>query len=144
MKSSKGFTLLEVLVVVMILSILATIVGVAVLKEPGKARVTAAQVQIQSTFEMGLDRYYLAHGMYPTQEQGLESLVRIPDIEPIPKNYPPEGYLKKPKVPLDPWGNEYLYLMPGSDNSKYEIISYGSDGKPGGEGEAADISSLDL
>lgn len=141
---NKGFTLLEVLVVVMILSILASIVGVALLKEPGKARITAAQVQIKSTFELALDRYYLAHGVYPTQEQGLEALVALPSVEPVPSNYPPEGYLKKRSLPLDPWNNGYVYLVPGRDDSPYEIISYGSDGKPGGDGEAADISSSDL
>lgn len=128
----------------MIIAIIGSIVGVAVLKEPGKARVTAAKVQIQSTFEMGLDRYYLDNGTYPTQEQGLEALVSKPQVAPVPKDYPSGGYLKKPKVPLDPWGNEFLYLVPGPDDARYEIISYGSDGKPGGDGDAADISSVNL
>ncbi len=144
MKKNSGFTLLELIVVVMVLSILASIVAVSVLKEPGKARVTAAQVEITATLEMALDRYYLAHGRYPTQEQGLRALIEVPATEPVPRNYPPEGYLKKRRLPLDPWDNEYVYLVPGSDDSPYEIICYGSDGKPGGDGEAADISSLDL
>jgi general secretion pathway protein G len=144
MDRKRGFTLLELIVVVMVLSILASIVAVAVLKEPGKARVTAAEVEIKATLEMALDRYYLAHGHYPSQEQGLKALIEIPQVEPIPRNYPPEGYLKKKRMPLDPWDNEYVYLVPGSEDSPYEIICYGSDGKPGGDGEAADISSLDL
>ena len=144
MRSSRGFTLLEVLVALMIIAIIGSIVGVAVLKEPGRARVTAAKVQIKSTFEMGLDRYYLDHGTYPTQEQGLEALAVEPQLPPVPKNYPSGGYLKKPKIPLDPWGNRFVYLVPGRDDTKYEIISYGSDGQPGGEGEAADISRVDL
>lgn len=144
MKTNEGFTLLELIVVVMVLSILASIVAVAVLKEPGKARITAAQVEIKATLEMALDRYYLAHGRYPTQEQGLKALIACPETEPIPRNYPQEGYLKKKRMPLDPWDNEYVYLVPGSDESPYEIICYGADGQPGGEGEDADISSLDL
>src|SRR5210317_2042689 len=117
MNSKSGFTLLELIVVVMILSILASIVAVAVLKEPGKARVTAAQVEITATLEMALDRYYLAHGRYPTQEQGLRALVSRPERDPIPSSYPPEGYLKKRRLPLDPWDNEYVYLSPGTDDS---------------------------
>jgi len=143
MSAKQGFTLLEVLVVVAILSILASIVGVAVLKEPGRQKVKIAKVQME-TLGMALSHYYLRHGSYPTQEQGLMALVSRPVVEPIPKDYPPEGYLDKRRLPPDPWGAEYVYVQPGRNDAPYEIICYGSDSMPGGEGEARDISSLEL
>lgn len=142
MSARKGFTLLELLVVVAILSILASIVGVAVLKEPGRQKVKIARVQME-TLGMALSHYYLRHGFYPTQEQGLMALVKRPDAEPVPKDYPPEGYLDKRRLPLDPWGAEYVYIQPGRNDAPFEIVCYGSDSMPGGEGEAADISSLE-
>lgn len=143
MTEKRGFTLLEVLVVVAILSILASIVGVAVLKEPGRQKVKIARVQME-TLNMALSHYYLRHGTYPTQTQGLMALVSRPLVAPIPKDYPPEGYLDKRRLPLDPWGAEYVYVQPARNDAPYEIICYGADSMPGGEGEAADISSLEL
>ena len=138
-----GFTLLEILVVVLIITILASIVAVKVIPRLGESKVAAAKAQM-SNFDTALDLYRLDNGCYPTQEQGLEALCEKPKIPPLPVKYSDEGYLKKKMLPLDPWGHEYVYLVPGAEGEPYEIISYGSDGEPGGEKEAADISSAKL
>ena len=138
-----GFTLLEILVVVLIITILATIVGVNVAREPGRARVTAAMAQIR-TFRTALQLYRMEQGQIPTQGQGLQALCLKPTQPPVPSKYREEGYLESRNLPLDPWGNDYVYLVPGPEGAPYEIISYGADGEPGGEGEARDISSTEL
>ena len=143
MNAKTGFTLLEILVVVLIITILATIVGVNVAKRPGEARVAAAKAQML-TFRTALDLYRMEQGQYPTQEQGLKALCEKPAVPPIPEKYPDEPYLGRRIVPLDPWSHDYVYLVPGPQGEKFEIISYGSDGDQGGEGEAADISSSEL
>ncbi len=142
-RSCKGFTLIEILVVVLIISVLAGIVGVNVLRHPGQARISAARLQIK-TFKNALQLYRMEQHRYPTQAQGLEALCVKPAIPPVPDAYPEEGYLDSRTVPLDPWGRPYIYIVPGRNNEPYEIISYGSDGEPGGTGEAAEISSSDL
>jgi general secretion pathway protein G len=83
-------------------------------------------------------------GQLPTQEQGLEALVRKPTLPPVPEKFPAEGYLNSPNLPPDPWKHPYIYLVPGRQNEPFEIISYGSDGEPGGQGDAADITSSNL
>jgi general secretion pathway protein G len=138
-----AFTLIELLVVVLIISILATVVGVYVLDMPGQARVSAAKAQV-GAFDVALERYYVAHGGFPTEEQGLAALCREPTSSPVPENYPDSGYLKTLEIPKDQWGNEYVYSVPGPEGRPYEIVSYGADGEPGGEGTDADISSLAL
>ena len=143
MKTKAGFTLLEILVVVLIITILATIVGVNVAKKPGQARVSAAMAQIR-IFCTALQMYRMEHGCLPTQEQGLMALCQKPATPPIPERYPEDGYLESRKLPLDPWRHDYVYLVPGASGEPYEIISYGSDNEPGGEEEAADISSSDF
>jgi general secretion pathway protein G len=143
MKNKNGFTLIEILVVIIIISILAGIVGVAVFRHPAEARVTAAKTQIKILKE-ALQLYKMEQNRYPTQQQGLEALCKKPTTPPIPERYPEEGYLASQNLPLDPWGNPYIYLSPGRKNESYEIITYGSDGTPDGEGDAADISSSDL
>ncbi|MGQ9661654.1 MAG: type II secretion system major pseudopilin GspG [Kiritimatiellia bacterium] len=143
MYRKEGFTLLEILVVVLIITVLATIVGVAVAKRPGEARVAAAKAQIK-IFKTALNLYRMEQGMLPTQQQGLRALCRKPEVAPFPPRYPEGGYLDSREVPLDPWGREYVYMAPARDGSAYEILSYGADGQPGGEGENADISSADL
>ncbi len=137
-----GFSLMEVLVVVLIITILATLVGIQVAGGPGKARVATAKAQIQ-TLRTALQIYRSHNDRYPTQAQGLQALVKAPTLAPIPNNYAAEGYLDSVKLPLDPWGNPYIYLTPGSQNEAYEIISYGANRAPGGENEDADLSSSD-
>jgi general secretion pathway protein G len=133
---------MEVLVVLIIITILATIVGVNVIRKPAEARMAAAQVQIKA-FQTALQMYKAEQGRYPTQEQGLEALCVKPAVSPIPAQYPEEGDLESRHVPLDPWKRAYLYLAPGRNDEPYEIISYGADGELGGAGEDADISSSD-
>ena len=141
--SRSGFSLLEILVVVLIITVLATVVGVSVVKEPGRARVAAAKAQLV-TFRTALQLYRMDNGRLPIQAQGLKALVERPTVAPVPRNHRPEGYLESRNLPSDPWDSPYLYLIPGSDGSPYEIVSYGSDGEPGGSGEAADISTASL
>jgi len=134
-----GFTLIEILVVLLILSILAGVVGVSVLRHPGEAKMTAARLQVKN-FKNALQLYRMEQGRYPSQEQGLDALCRQPSIPPVPERYPENGYLESRQAPLDPWGRPYQYIVPGKDNEPFEILTYGSDGEPGGAGDAADIS----
>ncbi len=136
-----GFTLLEILVAVTIIAILATIVGVKVAHEPGRAKVAKAKTSITS-FATALSMYRMDNSLYPSMRQGLDALCNKPTTKPIPKNYRSEGYLHS--VPLDPWENEYVYIVPGPERRAFEILSYGADGEPGGEGEAADIRNSEL
>lgn len=137
-----GFTLVEILVVIAIISLLAGVVVLNVAPQMGMGKQATAQSQIQ-ILSSALDTYQMAHGAYPAQHQGLDALVRKPAQEPIPPNYPDSGYLKSRSVPLDPWKRPYIYLTPGRQNEPFEILSYGADGQPGGEGANADISSAD-
>lgn len=132
--SSKGFTLLELLVVVAIIGLLAGYVGPKYFGQLGKAEVKAARAQI-SALEKALDHYRLDTGHYPSTEQGLAALVKKPGTE--PKWAGP--YLQK-DVPLDPWGKAFLYKSPGQ-HGDFDLSSLGRDGKPGGSGEDADITS---
>ena len=139
MRKTQGFSLIEILVVVVIIAVMVAIVAPQFLGEAKKARITRVKADIQQ-IESALDRFQLDNGFYPTMEQGLEALVRKPDIEPEPKNYPPGGYLKR--LPKDPWGNEYVYVYPG-EHGVYDIYSLGADGEEGGEGVNADIGNWD-
>ncbi len=141
--SKSGFTLIEILVVIIIITILASIVSVNVLRKPGEARVSAAKLQIKQ-LQTAVQLYKTEQGRAPTQAQGLEALVVKPTTDPIPQQYPADGYMESRKLPKDPWNNDYIYLIPGRAGEVFEIISYGSDGEPGGEGDAADISSSEL
>ena len=140
---ARGFSLIEILVVVLIISILAGVVGVSVYRHPAAAKKTAARMMIQN-FESALKIYKVEQDRFATQEQGLEALCVKPSAPPVPENYPPEGYLDSRKLPLDPWGKPYVYLAPGRNQSPYEVICYGADGQPGGEGDDADLSSDDI
>ncbi|MDD5678163.1 MAG: type II secretion system major pseudopilin GspG [Kiritimatiellae bacterium] len=142
-RPNSAFTLIEILVVVLIISILAGIVGVGVLRHPGEAKTTAATLQIKN-FKSAIQLYRMEQDRVPTQQQGLNALCVKPTIAPIPDKYPEDGYLDSRKLPKDPWNRDYLYMAPGRNNEEYEVVSYGSDGEPGGEGTAADISSSDL
>ena len=143
-RTCKGFTLIEILVVVLIISILVGIVGINVLRHPGEARIASAKLQIKN-FKSALQLYRMEQGRFPTQQQGLETLCVKPTTPPVPEEYPENGYLDSQKLPQDPWNHDFIYLVPGRNNEPYEIISYGSDGEPGGSiDEAKDISSSDL
>lgn len=140
LKQSKGFTLIELMIVIIILGILASIVVPKLMGRPEEARRTKAKIQIRN-FQQALDLFKLDNGFYPTTEQGLEALVKKPTISPIPPRYREEGYIDR--IPKDPWGNPYIYICPGK-HGEYDIISYGADGEPGGEGKNADIESWNL
>jgi len=131
----KGFTLLELLVVIVIIGLLAAYVGPKYFSQLGKSEVTVARAQIEA-FEKSLDTYRLDVGRYPTSEEGLNALMTAPQAAGAKWNGP---YLKK-GIPLDPWGHAYQYRAPGT-KGEYEIVSLGKDGQPGGSGEGADISS---
>ncbi|MDR3389165.1 MAG: type II secretion system major pseudopilin GspG [Rudaea sp.] len=135
--SSKGFTLIEILVVVVILGILAAIVVPRVMEHPGEARQVRAKQDIQAIVT-ALNTYKLDNYTYPSTEQGLDALVHKPSGAPEAPNW--HGYLDK--TPKDPWGKPYLYLHPGS-HGDVDVFSYGADGKPGGEGEDADVGNWD-
>ncbi|MGI4719890.1 MAG: type II secretion system major pseudopilin GspG [Janthinobacterium lividum] len=130
-----GFTLLELLVVIVIIGLLAAYVGPKYFSQLGKSEVTVARAQIDA-FDKSLDTYRLDVGRYPTTEEGLGALMTAPPGAVIRWNGP---YLKK-GVPQDPWGHPYQYRAPGS-KGEYEILSLGKDGQPGGAGDNADISS---
>jgi general secretion pathway protein G len=136
---NRGFTLIELMVVIVILSILAVWVAPKIMGRPEQAKQVKAKVDIQG-LETALKLYKLDNGMYPTTEQGLEALVAAPDSGKVPKNWREGGYIEKGKVPKDPWGNSFVYLCPGT-HGEYDIISYGLDGEPGGEGDNKDITS---
>lgn len=137
---SSGFTLIEILVVIVILGIIAALVVPKVLDRPDEARVTAAKSDI-STIMQALRLYRLDNQRYPTAEQGLRALVAKPEQPPVPPNWKPGGYLEK--LPQDPWKHAYQYLNPGI-KGEIDVFSFGADGQPGGTGADADIGSWDL
>ena len=141
-RNRRGFTLIELMVVIVILSILAVYVAPKLVGREEQAKQVKARVDIQG-LETALKLYKLDNGRYPTTEQGLEALVTPPDTGKIPENWPDGGYVEKGKIANDPWGNPYVYLSPGS-HGDYDIVSYGADGEPGGEGENKDIKSWEL
>lgn len=136
--SRRAFTLIEVLVVIVVIAVLATFVAPSLFRNVSDARVATAKAQIES-FGTALDAYRLDSGRYPTTTQGLAALWQKPVIDP-PSTWT-EPYLRKP-VPNDPWGRPYLYAAPGTVNrASYDLLTYGADGQPGGDGENADITS---
>ena len=136
----RGFTLIEIMVVVVILAVLGALVVPKILENVDKARVTRAASDIRA-IQTALDLYRLDNFKYPTTEQGLQALVSQPS-DPTITNYRSGGYL--PSLPKDPWNNPYQYVSPGANGRDYDIISYGRDGKAGGEGYDADISTSTL
>jgi general secretion pathway protein G len=140
--SDRGFTLLEIIVVVFILSLLVAIVAPRIIGRTDEARVTAAKIQIRN-FETALKLFKLDNGFYPDTQQGLDALIEKPATGRIAQKYKEGGYLEQKKISPDPWGNPYIYVSPGLQGD-FDIISYGADGKEGGEGKDADIKNWDL
>lgn len=134
-KQRQGFTLLELLVVIVILGLLAAFVAPKYFGKIGQSKIQAAKTQIDA-FDKGIDQYRIDTGHFPTTEQGLNALFAQPANEPLWHG----PYLKK-SIPPDPWGNAYVYRAPGTEGRDFEIVSYGADGKSGGSGDDADITS---
>ncbi|MEJ6951293.1 type II secretion system major pseudopilin GspG [Natronospora cellulosivora (SeqCode)] len=139
-KNERGFTLIEVLIVVVIIGFLAATVGPNLFNRVSDARQTAAQNQL-AIFELALDSYRLDNGQYPTTQQGLDALVSEPSIPPYAHNW--NGpYLDSNEIPLDPWGNNYHYRNPGNHNEyKYDLWSFGRNNMEGGSGEDEDVTN---
>ena len=137
----QGFTLIELMVVIVILGILAGLIVPRVMGRPDEARQAKARLQIDG-IETALKLYKLDNGGYPTTEQGLASLVTPPSAGALAKNWRQGGYLERGKVPKDPWGNEFVYLCPGV-HGDFDLSSNGADGEPGGEEKNKDITSWD-
>jgi len=138
----RGFTLIELMVVIVILGILAGLIIPRIMGRPEEAKRLKANMQIES-LETALKLYKLDNGMYPDTEQGLQALVEQPETGTQPKSWRKGGYLDKGKVPKDPWGNEFVYLSPGV-HGEYDIISYGADGVSGGDEKNKDINSWEI
>ena len=136
----RGFTLLEILIVITILGILASLVAVRMMDRPGEARTTKARLDI-NTLENAARLFKLDSAFYPTTDQGLGALVEKPSIGRVPNKWREGGYLEKGVLPKDPWGNDYMYLSPGVHNQDFDLWSYGADGEEGGEGEDADVGN---
>lgn len=137
MKKQAGFTLIEIMVVVVILGVLAAFIVPQIMSRPDDAKMIKAQQDVVR-IESALDMYRLDNGTYPTQAQGLEALVHQPTMPPVPKNYNASGYLRR--LPNDPWGHEYQYRNPGI-YGPIDVFSYGADGREGGEGVNKDIGN---
>ena len=136
----RGFTLIEIMVVIVILGILAALVVPRVLDRPDEARVVAAKNDV-AAIAQALKLYRLDNQRYPTTEQGLAALVSRPTLAPVPPNWKPNGYLER--LPKDPWGHPYQYLNPGL-RGEIDVFSFGADGQPGGTGIDAEVGSWDL
>lgn len=138
-RKSLGFTLLEVMIVVVIISLLVGMLAPNILGRVDDARVATTQSDI-STMMQALELYKLDNFKYPTTQQGLEALIAKPSNADAVRKWRPEGYLKRSEVPTDPWGSEYLYLSPG-EHGAFDLYSFGADAQEGGENFDADIGS---
>ena len=135
-----GFSLIEILVVLMIIGMLTAVVAINVLPSQDRARVDKAKADIR-IMEQALELYRLDMFSYPTKQEGLNALIEKPSNNRFSDRYRQGGYIRR--LELDPWGNDYQYERPGKNNSPFEIISFGADGQKGGEGLESDISNLD-
>ncbi len=136
-RSAAGFTLIEIMVVIVILGVLAALVVPKIMSRPDEARRVAARQDIASIMQ-ALKLYRLDNARYPTSEQGLQALIARPAVEPVPANWKGGGYLEK--LPKDPWGHPYQFMNPGV-RGEIDIFSFGADGQPNGAGNDADIGS---
>jgi general secretion pathway protein G len=140
-RGERGFTLIELMVVIVILGILAGLIIPRIMGRPDEARRAKARIQIES-LETALKLYRLDNGNYPTTEQGLQALVEAPSVGQQAKNWRQGGYLERNKVPKDPWEKEFVYLSPGA-HGDFDLSSLGADGEPGGDGKNKDINNWD-
>ncbi len=140
--NQKGFSFIELMVVVIILGILAGMIVPRYMGRTDEAKAVKAKVDI-AAIETSLKMYRLDNGTYPSTEQGLVALIEKPSTEPAAPNWSDNGYLDKKKVPKDPWNRDYIYICPGV-HEELDILSYGADGAPGGEGKNADIKSWEM
>ncbi len=139
---TSGFTLIELMVVMVILGILASMIVPRIMDRPEEARRTKAAVDI-GALSQALQLYKLDNGKYPTTDQGLQALVDPPSVGRLAKKWRKGGYLDKTKVPMDPWDYEFIYISPGL-HGDFDLMSYGPDGEPGGEDLDADINSWEI
>ena len=139
-RRAAGFTLIEIMVVVVILAILASVVAPAVIKRIDTAQISKAQADIRA-YSTALDLFRLDNFRYPTNDMGLQSLVKQP-TDPTIRNWKEGGYINS--LRKDPWGNEYQYVYPGTHGTEYDLFTLGADAQPGGEGINADIGNWDL
>lgn len=142
LNNRSGFTLIEIMVVIVILAMLAAFVGPKLMGRSDDAKIQTTKTQIRG-IETALKLYKLDNGTYPSTEQGLNALVTKPTVGLIPKSYKDSGYLESKSVPKDAWGNDYLYVSPG-EHGDYDLYSFGADGVKGGEKNNADINSWEL
>lgn len=139
-RTERGFTLIEIMVVVVILGILASYATLKILDKPDEARIVAAKNDIR-TITSALKLYRLDNSTYPSTEQGLRALTEKPQAGQVPRNWKQGGYLEN--LPRDPWGGDYQYVYPGV-RGEYDVFSYGADNQPGGDGYNADIGTWNL
>ena len=139
-KAEAGFSLIELMVVVVILSILAVVIVPRVMDRPDQARIARAKSDL-AALSSAVNLYRLDNFNYPTTEQGLQALVQQPTSPPVPQNWAPNGYIDR--IPRDPWGREYQYLSPGVHGA-FDIFSFGANGVAGGTGADADIGTWNL
>ena len=133
LSDQRGFTLIEIMIVITILGILAVVITPMLMDLPQKARISKAKQDI-AALSLSLNRYSLDNGSYPTTDQGLQALIEKPQSDPAPMNYNENGYLEKKQLPKDPWGRDYIYKSPADNGDPFEITSLGPDGKEGGKG----------
>ncbi|HEU0224458.1 MAG TPA: type II secretion system major pseudopilin GspG [Steroidobacteraceae bacterium] len=138
-RRQSGFTLIEIMVVLVIIAILGALIGPQIIGQVGEARIKATKLDLRN-LSTALDMYQIDNYRYPTTEQGLEALVRKPTVEPFAPNWRPQGYIRDGTLPKDQWKNPYIYRQPGAEGRPYDLITLGADAKPGGEGEDADFS----
>ncbi len=139
LRKDSGWTFIETLITISIVLVLSTVVGIVGIQMVDKSRLVAAQSQIK-VYSLALNAYYLDNGNFPSEEQGLKALWEKPSIDPQPKRWT-GPYVDQPTT-QDPWGTEWIYAIPGPSGLPFHLLSYGSDGKEGGDGTATDISSV--